>query len=469
MKLQPRSHMQTTMDGLPTPQRYWAILTLAMAIALAVLDSFIANVALPTIARDLDVSPATSIWAVNAYQIAVIVSLLPLSSLGDIYGYRRIYRVGLAIFTLASLACVLAPSFWALAAARAMQSIGAAGILSVNVALIRFIYPRASLGRGIGMNALVVATGSVAGPTVAAGILSVATWPWLFAVNLPIGFVAFWIARTLPPNQGSGDRFDLSSALLSAGTFALLIVGMGGIGTSDHETWIWIELAAALCLGVALIRRQAGEARPMLAIDLFRRLPFTLAIATSFCFFIAAYLAYVSLPFFFQEVLGRSQAETGLLMTPWPAATAMAAPLAGRLSDRWPRAPLAVAGMAIMALGLVLLTALPPNPSNSDIVWRMIVCGLGFGLFQTPNNKAIVVSAPLDRSGGANGVAATTRQLGMATGAALVAIIFRLGEGQDLLREVTIALLLAAGFATASALGSSLRMIGFTRSAETRS
>ncbi len=454
------------MDGLPTPQRYWAILTLAMAIAMAVLDSFIANVALPTIARDLDVSPATSIWAVNAYQIAVTVSLLPLSSLGDIYGYRRVYRVGLAIFTVASLACALAPSFWTLTAARAAQGIGAAGILSVNVALIRFIYPKASLGRGIGTNALVVATGSVAGPTVAAGILSFATWPWLFAVNLPIGLVALWMARALPATEGSGQNFDFASALISASTFGLLILGMGSIGQPGPIAWI--ELAAALCLGLVLIRRQAGQTRPMLAIDLFRRLPFTLAIATSFCFFVAAYLAYVSLPFFFQNVLGRSQAETGLLITPWPAATALAAPLAGRLSDRWPAIPLAVIGMGTMALGLILLALLPAAPSNLDIVWRMVICGLGFGLFQTPNNKAIVTSAPLDRSGGANGVAATTRQLGMATGAALVAIVFSLGAGQSLSRDVITALLLAAGFATASALGSSLRMIGFAREARTR-
>ena len=171
--------------GLPAPQRYWAIITVVLAVFMSVLDSAIANIALPTIARDLDASPAGSIWVVNAYQLAITILLLPLASLGEILGYRRVYLAGLAVFTVASLCCALANSLLALTLARVLQGVGAAGIMSVNGALVRFIYPHHLVGRGIGMVAIVVAIAAALGPTVAAAILAVAPWHWLFAVNLP--------------------------------------------------------------------------------------------------------------------------------------------------------------------------------------------------------------------------------------------------------------------------------------------
>src|SRR5262245_43711875 len=170
-------------DGLPLPQRYWAILTIALGIIMAVVDGAIANVALPTIAKALDASPAFSVWIVNGYQLAITISLLPLASLGEIIGYRRVYLAGLLLFTLASLFCTLANTLPLLTAARIAQGFGAAGIMSVNAALVRYTYPRALLGRGIGFNALVVAISAALGPTVAAAILAVGTWPYLFAIN----------------------------------------------------------------------------------------------------------------------------------------------------------------------------------------------------------------------------------------------------------------------------------------------
>src|ERR1700746_3125683 len=163
-------------DGLPLPQRHWAILTIALGLIMAVVDSAIANVALPTIAGDLNASPAFSIWIVNGYQLAITISLLPLSSLGEIIGYRRVYLAGLLLFTLASLFCALAHTLALLTLARIVQGFGAAGIMSVNAALVRFTYPRNQLGRGIGINAIVVAISAAAGPTIAAGILAIATW-----------------------------------------------------------------------------------------------------------------------------------------------------------------------------------------------------------------------------------------------------------------------------------------------------
>ena len=204
-------------DGLPQPQRNWAILTIALGLVMSVIDGSIANVALPTIAGALHASPAFSIWIVNGYQLAITISLLPLASLGEIIGYRRVYLGGLVLFTLASVFCAVSNTLLLLTVARIVQGFGAAGILSVNAALVRYTYPRAQLGRGIGVNALVVATSAAVGPTVAAAILAVGTWPWLFAINVPIGIVTLALAwRTLPHTEPAVHSFDWQSAGLSA-------------------------------------------------------------------------------------------------------------------------------------------------------------------------------------------------------------------------------------------------------------
>ncbi|MFZ5360517.1 MFS transporter [Enterobacter hormaechei] len=212
-------------DGLPLPQRYGAIATIVIGISMAVLDGAIANVALPTIAKDLNASPASSIWIVNAYQIAIVISLLSLSFLGDMFGYRRVYQCGLVVFTLTSLFCALSDSLHTLTLARIAQGFGGAALMSVNTALIRLIYPQRHLGRGMGINSFIVAVSSAAGPTIAAAILSVASWQWLFAINVPLGIVAIFFAlRYLPENgpKSTMPRFDLPSAVMNALTFGLL-------------------------------------------------------------------------------------------------------------------------------------------------------------------------------------------------------------------------------------------------------
>lgn len=307
----------TATDGLAIPQRYWAIGTIALGLIMAVLDGAIANVALPTIARDLQASPASSIWVVNAYQLAVTVSLLPLAALGDIVGYRRVYQAGLVVFTVASLLCARSDSLTTLALARVAQGFGASGIMSVNTALIRFIHPRRMLGTAMGINALMVAVSSAVGPTVASGILSVAPWQWLFYVNVPTGVVALALGlRTLPATVRASHRFDVISALLNAVALGSLIVAVDGIGQGESRGLVAAEAAVAVVAGWLLVRRQLSRAAPLLPVDLLRIPIFALSIATSICSFAAQTLAYVSLPFYLQDALGRSQVETGLLMTP---------------------------------------------------------------------------------------------------------------------------------------------------------
>ena len=414
-------------DGLPLAERWRAMTTIAIAVAMSVLDSAIANIALPTIAQELHTTPAASIWVVNAYQLSVTVSLLACAALGDIIGYKRVYWTGLLVFTAASGACALSTSLPMLVAARVVQGFGGAGIMSVNTALVRFIYPRDQLGRGIGFNAFIVAVASATGPSIAAAILSVASWHWLFAVNVPLGIVALWYgARVLPATPRSGNRFDVAGALLNAASLGLLVIAVDEFGRGESPWLAVAEIAAALVFGLMLVHRARAMTAPLLPVDLFRRPVFALSVGTSICSFMAQMLAYVALPFLFEDVGHRSQIATGLLMTPWPLIVVFVAPIAGRLSDRSAPALLGAMGLGVMTVGMVLLMTVSADAAWPDIAWRMAVCGFGFGFFQSPNNRLLLGSAPPERSGGASGMLSTARLLGQTGGSALVALAFGL-------------------------------------------
>lgn len=411
-------------DGLPTPRRYWSILAIWLAIFMAVLDGAIANVALPTIGRELHTDPASSIWIVNAYQLAITVALLPLASLGDKIGHRRVYIGGLIVFTLGSLGCALSHTLVQLTAARVLQGLGGAGIMSINAALVRFTYPNALLGRGMGLNAVIISLAAVVGPTAASAILAVATWQWLFAINVPIGLLTIAIgARALPWTQGNRAPLDFISAGLTAITFGGLILGAESLAREGLLQG-GLRLGVGLVAGVFLLRRELPVARPMVPIDLMRIPIFRLSILTSIISFTAQMLAFVALPFYFQNDLGRSAVETGFLMTPWPLAVGVAAPFAGRLADRYPAGILGGIGLGLFGFGLALLAVMPVHPTDVDIVWRMAISGIGFGFFQSPNNRAIITSAPRDRAGAAGGMLATGRLLGQTAGAVVMAVLF---------------------------------------------
>ena len=443
------------MDGLPPERRRWAVAAIFAAMAMASLDTAIANIALPAIAANLHVSPADAVWVVNVYQIALVATLLPLGALGEIVGHERIYLGGLLLFTLASLGCACAWSLDSLLVARALQGLGAGGVMAVNSALIRFVYPVRILGRGFGQNAMVVATAMTLGPTIASGILSVGTWPWLFAVNIPFGIIAIVIGlKTLPRPPRAVHAFDFLGAVLASGCLGLFIIGIGSAAHRSSLGLVAIELAGAIVLGALLMRRQADHPAPMLPIDLFRRPLFALSAATSVCSFSVQGLAFVSLPFYFEDVLLRTQVETGFFMTPWPLVVAIMAPIGGRLSDRYAAGILGSIGLALLCVGMVLLATLPPAPSVINIVWRMALCGCGFGFFQTPNLRTLMSSAPPDRSGSASGIVATARLTGQTTGAALAALCFTLA-GHD---GATVALALGAGFAALGSVMSVLRL-----------
>jgi MFS transporter, DHA2 family, multidrug resistance protein len=434
-------------EGLPAPQRLWSSLAIWIALTMAVLDGAIANVALPTIARELSAAADESVWVVNGFQLAVVVSLFPLAALGEMIGYRRVFLSGVALFTIASLGCALAHSLPVLIAARVVQGLGASGIMSVNGALLRFSYPANQLGRGVGLNALVVSAAAAFGPSVASAILALGPWEWLFAVNVPIGIVAVIVGRAALPASPKSGGLDVASTLLNIATFGL---GFTGIDVLTRGGNAWIgggELLAAVAAGLALIWRSRAQPSPLVPIDLLRNKVFALLVATSIGSFAAQMLAFVSLPFYLQNVLHRDQVDTGLLMTPWPLAAGIAATVAGRAADRYPTAILAGAGLAALALGLVLLALLPANATSADIAWRMALCGLGFGFFQSPNNRTMLASAPLARSGAAGGMLATARLTGQTLGATVAAISFRFAADAEPFALGAAALFAGAGAA----------------------
>jgi DHA2 family multidrug resistance protein-like MFS transporter len=446
-------------DGLPVPQRHWVMFCILLGVVLSSLDSAIANIALPTIARELAARDAATIWVVNGYQLAAAICLLPAASLGEIFGAKRVYSIGLIVFMVASLGCAMSPDLGVLVIARMAQGAGGACLSALGPALTRGIYPRRMLGNGFALIALGVAISGALGPTIAALILSVATWRWLFLVNLPVCLVAVPLFIVVAPaSRGHSRAFDLPGAVLTALAFGLLVVGVDGLGGSRTDVAI-VEIVAGLGCFPLLIWQQMRRTAPLLPLDLLRIPLFSLSLGTSVCSYTAQILAYVSVPFMLQTVMQRSAVATGLLVTPWPLMVAFAAPLAGRLSARYPAAVLGSIGLVVLAGGLVLLVGLPSAPADWDIAWRMGVCGVGFGFYQTPNNITVMTAGPVARTGAAGGMMAVARTVGWSLGSALVALIFSLWHqgATDVCLEV------GAGFAGFAAVISSAR--SFTRRA----
>ncbi|WP_229412747.1 MFS transporter [Massilia sp. Root335] len=402
---------------------------LMTGVSMASLDTAIANTALPELARQLHAGAAASVWIVNIYQLAMVATLLPFAALGERIGYRRVATSGLALFTLASLFCALATNLPLLVAARLLQGLGASALMGVTTAMMRAIYPARQQGQGFGLNALVVAVAFAVGPTVASMILAFASWPWLFAINVPIGAAAFLLARrVLPDNARAAHDFDAGAALCNAGAFGLLILLLGDAAHGAAPVRLALEAAGTFTCFALLLRRQRGHAAPILPTDLLARPLFALSALTAVCTFAVQSLAFVALPFHFEQVLGRSPVETGFLLTPWPVLVGIMGPISGRLSDRYPSGLMAGIGLLVLCAGMLALLWMPDAPSTFSIAWRMAVCGAGFGLFQAPNMKAIMGSAPRERAGGASGIVATARLTGQASGAALVAGCLVLSE-----------------------------------------
>ncbi len=409
----------STLRGLRRPA---AIASVLAAMVLVVLDAAIANVALPTIARSLQVTPAMSIWIVTAYQSALVMALLPCAALGESFGHRRVFTAGVALFVGASVLCALSPSLPWLIAARFLQGLGGAAVMALGIALLRVVVPDQRLGAAIGWNALAVALSSAAGPTIGAAILSGANWPWLFAVNLPLGALVLLATRALPHVSGTARRLDLLSVALNAGAFASLVIGAELVPTRPGLAAALIALAVTAL--AALVQRERPKVAPLIPLDLLSGSSFRVSVTASVLCFAGVAAGLVALPFYLQHGLGQDVWMTGIYMTPWPLTVALAAPLASRLAKQLPTAWLCAAGGVCLAIGLAAAAMLPLQGGLLPLIPITILCGFGFGLFQVPNNQNMFLSAPRERSGAAGGLQGTARLAGQTVGAISMTLLF---------------------------------------------
>jgi len=434
-------------DGLPWPRLGVAALSVSLGTIVTTVDGTIVNVALPTLARDLGVAPSSAVLVVTIYQLVLMMTLLPFSALGDRIGLRKTYQVGQAVFVVATVLCFFAHSLPFLVLVRGVQALGAAAVLSVSAALIRQIYPLSRLGRGLSFNTVIAASAASLAPTVGGAVLSVASWPWLFAIIVPFGVFSLVIGqRALPDNVRRDEPYDVLDAVMCAGTIALCVIGLESGVHGDSPVVSAAMLALGIGLGWFFVRRALGQERPLFPVDLLRQRIIALPCAGAFCAYLCTMVMMVSLPIRLQQQFGFSPIAAGAAMAPMAMASTVVAPVAGLLSDRYAAGLLGAIGMAIGVPGLLLLAFLPADPGHAAVFWRVGLCGVGFGMYQSPVARHIIGSAPRDRTAAAGALQTTVRGAGQTLGATMVAALLAvdLGEGPAPLLIASL-LALAAG------------------------
>ncbi|MDT0575278.1 MFS transporter [Croceicoccus sp. F390] len=439
-------------DGLPMPQRLVAIGAISFGIALLVIDGSIANVALPTISRKLGVSEGAVTNVVTVYQLVMVMGLLPFAKLGDRIGHRTVYQIGQVVFCLASALCFFVENFAALLMLRAVQAVGAGLALSVSVAMLRRIYPAKSLGSGLGLNSVVVATAAAIAPTLGGFIVADYDWRLVFVVAAPLALVSLLLGRALPAPEPQGGKADWLGGGWSAATVALLI---GGVQVAAHAGSVLPGVAlfvAGIVSAFFLVHREREQDRPIVPVDLMAQPVIGLSVLAAVLVFCASGAVILALPFLFEQSMGYAPDEVGLLLLPYPLTLLIVSPVAGWLSDRVAPTKLGVTGMAIAILGLLLMAFMPAQPGVFGISWRLTIVALGFGLFFAPNSRLLIANAPQDRTAAAGGLISTARLFGQTTAAALVGLLLSLGLGLG-----PTPMFLAAGLALVAALCSMVR------------
>ncbi len=407
----------------------WAVFALAATGAfMTTLDSSIVNISLPSIARAFGVPLSGAVeWVIIGYLVVIASTLLTAGRLADIIGRKPIFVAGIAIFTLGSAICGAAPSLGILIAARGFQGLGGALLFSVNIAMLTHAFSAHERGRALGYNAVLVALGISIGPTLGGIITEYLTWHWIFYLNVPIGIVvavAGCFILTEPLHHGQG-RFDPAGAILLALGMASLILGL-----SFGQEWGWTSprLIASVLIGAAalvaaiLVERRVTD--PILDLTLFKNRVFASANISFILCMLALFAVGFLLPFYFEQLRGFSTIESGLLLTPLSLTLAVVAPISGSLADHVGSRWLASIGLAIACVGLVLLSQLDAHSSLWDIIWRLMVTGLGQGLFQAPNTRALMGAAPPDKQGVASSLLSTGRVIGQSLSVALAGAIF---------------------------------------------
>jgi EmrB/QacA subfamily drug resistance transporter len=395
---------------------------------MATLDGSIVNISLPKIQEAFGVSLSDVEWIVVAYLLVIGALLLPFGRLGDIVGYKWVYLAGFTIFAGASALCGLSRNVWMLTGFRSIQGIGAAMLQAMGPAIVTHTFGSQERGKALGLNSISVSVGLSIGPALGGLLTEYGSWRWIFFVNVPVGvFAILWAWRILSNERRDvRQQFDPAGAILaSGGLFALLL------GLIQGQSWGWTSSAviglfvvAALLIS-AFIWTELRSSHPMLDLRLFKIRAFTAGNISLLIAFAGLFVATFLLPFFLELGQGFSPLKAGLLLTPIPLATMLFAPFSGALSDRIGTRLPATVGIGVMAVGLYTLTQLHQHSSNFDLIWRLVIIGVGQGLFNSPNSSAILGSVPRPRLGIASGILAQMRingqVLGIAVGGAIIA------------------------------------------------
>lgn len=437
----PARQMNEPDSALPLPKRRWAAISIATGLVVTILDGSMVIVMLPVIAETFSVEPSRAIWVMTAYQLTMTCLLLQSAAIGEKYGQWRVYCSGLALFACASLVCAFSTSLSGLIFGRVLQGIGAAGVHSMTMALLRHSYPRSLFGRAAGFNSSVVGLSMAAGPSVGALILHFTDWRGLFLVTFPVAAFSLIAGLGALPRLGRPHlRVDLVSGAIATLATVSLFMALNEMRAGTNVAMLGGYLAASVVLFAVLVRRQRGVPNPVLPVDLLSVKVISFSLAASVCVFASQGLTLISLPFHLSHVTDLSPAVIGLLITPWPVGVAAIATIAGRLSDRYSARILCALAAAILFLGLLLLFLLPDNPNPWDVSWRMLICGIGFGLFTTPNNRTAMLNAPLERASASGALLATARLAGQALGATVAAIAFSYWPAQGAIAAISIAM-----------------------------
>jgi DHA2 family multidrug resistance protein-like MFS transporter len=448
------SYLNTVADSVPvkecrrasvTKRETAAIVSVLAAMVLVVLDATTVNVALPTLARSLRVEPGSAVAVVTAYQSGLVVALLPTAAFGESLGYRCVFKGGVIVFSLASVACALSPSLPWLVAARLIQGLGGAAVMSLGVALMRHVVAPPKFGAVVGWNALAVALGSAAGPALGSFVLSVVSWQWTFAATWPLTIVVLLMSSALPDVAGSARKVDVVSVVLNVMTCGGLVAAFEFL--PQHPAISGLSFAVAAIGLVALVRRGRSQEAPLIPLDLLKSVSFRVSITASVVCFAGQTAGLIALPFYFQHTFHQNALMTGLLITPWPVTTAFMAPIAGRLADRISSTILCAAGGTLLAIGLAGV-ALWPALNPVTLLPFVMLCGGGFAFFNVSNNRNMFLSAPSARSGAAGGMQGTARLTGQTIGAVMLTMLFAFlpaGDVPQIAMIVGAALTLTAG------------------------
>ncbi|MCT9843822.1 MFS transporter [Leclercia adecarboxylata ATCC 23216 = NBRC 102595] len=440
-------------EGLPGQARARVMIAVMMTTLMGVFDGTMINIALPSMAQAMQVSAGLAVWFANGYLLSAAMTLLIFAALAARYGTRPVFLAGLATFTLTSLGCALATTPEMLIGMRILQGIGGAATLSIAPAILRSVFPGRLLGRVLGLHALLIASSTAIAPVLGGTILDILSWQWLFAINLIPGTLALVLAgKALPGNVTSGlAGFDLPGAVLSATLLGSTIM-MANSFSRSHEALCWGLLA--LGSAVVFIWHIRRVRAPLLPPAIFQNGRFTLAALTSLASFISQGITFIALPFLFQTVYDYSPVVSALLFIPWPIGIVLIAPHAGRWADTFSAPLISTLGLVIFVVGLILLATLPATPAMWDICLRSLVCGIGFGCFQSPNNREMLANVSREYASYASGILSIARTFGQCLGAAVVGILLAVMSTE----AVNIALWIAVAASVASVVFSLSRL-----------